>query len=70
MDTNPGSERFIGQIFENMCRGIMKRGLIYGPQTDILTYEGGRSNTRRRRREAGCNTELRKICSFSNSFAC
>ncbi|PVF94413.1 hypothetical protein CPB86DRAFT_45442, partial [Serendipita vermifera] len=47
------------EIFENMCRGIMKRGLLYGPQTDILTYEGGRSNSRRRRREAGCNTELR-----------
>ncbi|CAG8723530.1 1539_t:CDS:2, partial [Acaulospora colombiana] len=44
-------------IFENMCRGIMKRGLLYGPQTDILTYEGCSTNS-----EVGQTYETRQQC--------
>lgn len=42
--------------------GIEKRGRVYGPQNDRLTYEGGgiegAARVRRNRRLAGCGTIL------------
>ncbi|KIM25561.1 hypothetical protein M408DRAFT_208390 [Serendipita vermifera MAFF 305830] len=48
----------MNEIFENMCRGIMKRGLVYGPQMDVLTYAGP-AVVPANRRAAGCGTTLR-----------